>query len=39
MIATSIIFTENHSVKVDCWKISAVPLAMATNAAGEVSST
>ena len=30
---------ENHSSKVACRKISAVPLAIAMNAAGEVSST
>ena len=39
MIPTSTIFSENHSAKVACRKISAVPLPIATNAAGEASST
>jgi hypothetical protein len=39
MMPTSTIFSENHSTKVACRKMSAVPLAMAMKAAGEVSST
>ena len=39
MIATSSIFSENHSWNVACRKISAVPLPMAMTAAGEASST